>query len=547
MTISRLFHTIRHLMPVQIYGRPIFALKRMFSPAGNPGQLCKLAAELKGRLLLQAAEDLELSFLNKAHRFAPAKMQWIADHFSEKPDKLWVYNLNYFRWLHDGQTEPHSQQNLFLILDWIEKNSSPQAESWEPYPLSRRITEWVRWCREHPDLDEEAAECIRTSIARQCDRLFCDLEYHNQANHLLENLKALFVANAFLAEYEDSITPALENRLEFCIDELVAQIRFQFMPDGAHFERSPMYHVEMLHAIETARAANRKLLELDGISPGLSRKIARLAIVCGDKIPLMRDWLAVMTHPDGKVAQFNDCALKKGIERDWKSMSYLLESSGFFVRRNPEYYFALSCGEPSPPFQPGHSHCDILSYELSLGGRRCIIDTGCGSYQNSEIREECRRTESHNVPMIEHSEQSDIWGSFRIGRRASVTHRSYDSENGMLTVEFIDQFGQKFRREVIFKHDSIKIRDRMSDRRITGNFVSLIQLSPEVRVHLDDRPGIYSFTIGNTEFSISSEARIRPTTSTWYPQFGAPIKTEKLVLSNHQAEAIDYVITWKTT
>ena len=87
----------------------------------------------------------------------------------------------------------------------------------------------------------------------------------------------------------------------------------------------------------------------------------------------------------------------------------------------------------------------------------------------------------------------------------------------------------------------------MSDRRITGNFVSLIQLSPEVRVHLDDRPGIYRFTIGNTEFSISSEARIRPTASTWYPQFGAPIKTEKLVLSNHQAEAIDYVITWKTT
>lgn len=545
MTLSRLFHTIRHLLPVQIYGRPWHTIKRMFSSAGSPGNVCKMAAELKSKLLLQPAETLELSFLNRQHRFKTAEMQWQTGHFAEQPEKLWVYNLNYFGWLHDGQTETHSSQNLYLILDWIERNDSIRGESWEPFPLSKRITEWVRWCREHPALDPEAAECIRTSIASQCDRLWCDLEYHNQANHLLENLKALFVATAYLAEFEDGLDTFWETRLEFCIDELVTQIRLQFLPDGGHFERSPMYHIEMLHAVETARAANRKLLELDGISQGLSRKIARLAMLCGDRVPLMRDWLAVMTHPDGHIAQFNDSAMRKGIMRDWKTMIYLLENSGFFVRHTPEYYFAMSCGDPSPSFQPGHTHCDMLSYELSLGGIRCIIDTGCGSYQNETIREECRRTEAHNVPMIEHAEQSDIWGNFRIGRRARVTHRSYDSENGLLIIEFVDQFGQIFRREVVFSPGTIKIRDRMIGRKITGTFISLIHLAPDTIINADSS-GSNGFSLGSLSFSITTEAKIRILPYTWYPDFGKPVNAEKLVLSNPQAEAIDYVITWKT-
>lgn len=546
MTFSRVFHTIRHLLPVQIYGRPLFALRRMLSSSGNPGRLSQLAAELKTRLLLQPPEKLELRFLNRPHQFKPAEMQWLTGHFSERPEKLWIYNLNYFAWLHDGQTETYSPLNLFLILDWIEKNNSPRAETWEPYPLSRRITEWVRWCREHPALDEDAEDCIVSSITLQCQRLRNDLEYHIQANHLLENLKALFVATVFLAEYEEGVTPESEPLIEFCIDELVEQIRLQIMQDGGHFERSPMYHVEMLHAIEAVRAANRKLLELDGISQNLSRKIARMAMLCGDRIPLMRDWLAVMTHPDGKIALFNDSALKTGINRDWKTMNYLLEHSGFFIRRTPDCYFVLSCGEPSPAFQPGHSHCDILSYELSLNGERCIIDTGCGSYQDTDIRYECRRTEAHNLPMIEHAEQSDIWGTFRIGRRARVTHRSYDSEHGMLVVEFIDQYGQHYRREVIFSQQQIKIRDRLTQRRVTGTFISLIHLAPTALVIPENRPSTSSFSIGKTVLSITTEANLRTASYVWYPGFGKPINAEKIVLSNPQAEAIDYVISWQT-
>jgi hypothetical protein len=307
-----------------------------------------------------------------------------------------------------------------------------------------------------------------------------------------------------------------------------------------------MYHLEMLEALDAVKKANRRLLEFVGKSDKLSRQARTLATLCDDRLPLLRDWLAVMTHPDGKIAQFNDATMCAGISRQGRPMNYLLDNSGFFVRRTDDCYFVLSCGDPSPAFQPGHTHCDIMSFELSLAGLRCIVDTGCGSYQNPQVRQQCRSTVAHNLPMIEHAEQSDIWAQFRIGKRAQVMHRYFDSEHNRLEIEMVDQYNQRYRREVIFDLDSIKIRDRLFDRRVTGTFISLLHLAPQVQVIPGNEPGAYDFAIGKCMFRIATAARLRFDRHIWYPDFGLPVNTEKLIMSNPETEAIDYVISWKT-
>ncbi|NCB38604.1 MAG: hypothetical protein EOM80_07530 [Erysipelotrichia bacterium] len=547
MNLLRIYHTLINLLPVQVYGRLLFFLKRKLLPVGNPGRLCKLAAELKTQLPLDRNATFSLCFLNRACSFGYDKVLWQSGQYYEKPEKLWVYQLNYFDWLFDGQTDCYSLQNLYLILDWIEKNSSSRAESWEPFPLSRRITAWVRWCREHPALPSQAGDCIKDSILCQCDRLWFDLEYHNQANHLFENLQALFVATVFLASRAANLTPLLLRRLEFCALELLKQIELQFFADGGHFERSPMYHREMLESVESVKSACEQLLQSRCSDKILEERITQLKTLCEERVPKMRTWLALLTHPDGMIAQFNDSAQLPGILYEGFNSGMLLEDSGFFVRHASDSYFAMSCGNPSPVFQPGHTHCDILSYEFSLGGRRCVVDTGCGSYQNPQIRGECRQTSAHNLPMIEAAEQSDIWGSFRMGRRAYLLRRAYDADKGLLEVEFTDQYGQQFRREVIFAPGMIKVRDRMSHRRVTGNFVSLLHLSPDVLIQPGNEAGCSNFILGAYKFAISTAARLRIGSYVWYPSFGQPVNAEKIILSNNQSEAIDYVITWKTS
>ena len=546
MNFGRLFHTIRWLKPVQVFGRPWFALKRRLLTAGNPGKLCKLACELKGQLPFDRQNPFELRFLNLVQQFVPAEMKWHSREFPAATEKLWLYNLNYFNWLFDGHLDGQPQLQLYLMLDWIEKNDSSRSETWEPYVVSRRLCNWVMWLQQQNGSADPYNDCILQSISGQCRRLWYDLEYHLQANHLLENLRALFITTVFLVEKAGEFAKDLEQRLEYCAKELVEQIRLQFFADGGHFERSPMYHLEMLDAVEAVRLANRRLLQFAAAGSSLFRQAKILETLCEDKVPLLRDWLAVMTHPDGKIAQFNDATLKAGITRKSGQMNYLLDSSGFFVRRTDDSYFVLSCGEPSPAFQPGHTHCDIMSFELSLAGLRCIVDTGCGSYQSAQIRDECRRTSAHNLPMIEHAEQSDLWAQFRIGKRARVVHRYFDSEHNRFEMEMLDQYGQRYRREIIFGEASIRVRDRMFDRRVTGTFISLLHLAPQVQVVPGNEPGAYDFAVGNCEFRVATSARLRFEGHVWYPDFGLPVKAEKLILSNHETEAIDYVISWKT-
>lgn len=546
MNLTRLFHTIRWLKPVQVYGRLWFAVKRKLLVTGSPGNLSKLACELKSQLPLDRNSPFELRFLNRTQQFVPAEMKWHSREFSGDTEKLWLYHLNYFNWLFDGQLDEMPQLKLFLMLDWIEKNNSSRSETWEPYVVSRRLCNWVMWLQSSNEPGDPYADCILQSVTGQCRRLLIDLEYHIQANHLLENLRALFVATVFLAERQGELSNELETRLTFCAKELISQIRTQFFADGGHFERSPMYHLEMLDAVEAVRLANRRLLQFAEPESRLTKQARILETLCEDKVPLLRDWLAVMTHPDGKIAQFNDATLCAGISRQGRTMNYLLDSSGFFVRRTDDSYFVMSCGEPAPAFQPGHTHCDIMSFELSLNHKRCIVDTGIGSYQNAKIREECRRTSAHNLPLIEHAEQSDIWAQFRIGKRAEVVHSHFDSEHNRFEIEMLDQFNQRFRREVVFAADSIRVRDRMFDRRVTGTFISLLHLAPQVQIVPGNDPGTYGFAIDNTEFKLVTSTRLRVESYIWYPDFGLPVNAEKLILSNHETEAIDYVITWKT-
>ncbi len=133
-----------------------------------------------------------------------------------------------------------------------------------------------------------------------------------------------------------------------------------------------------------------------------------------------------------------------------------------------------------------------------------------------------------------------------MGKRARITNRTFDAENGLLIIELLDQYDQEFKRQVIFANNQIKIRDRMSRRRITGTFCSLIHLHPEIQILPADEKGVIRLSRQNTEFSIRTSANFRTEVHEWYPDFGKSQKTAKLILSNHITEAIDYVISWKT-
>ena len=142
----------------------------------------------------------------------------------------------------------------------------------------------------------------------------------------------------------------------------------------------------------------------------------------------MLGWLENMTHPDGKMAFFNDAAF--GVAPDVKALTDYAErliirpirlplsDSGYIRLENDRALVLFDAAPIGPDYQPGHAHADTLSFELSICGRRAIVNSGTSTYENNADRHYQRSTASHNTVCIDGHDSSEVWSAFRVARRA---------------------------------------------------------------------------------------------------------------------------------
>ena len=196
------------------------------------------------------------------------------------------------------------------------------------------------------------------------------------------------------------------------------------LDDGGHYERSPSYHCQVLG----------DLIDVDGLLEATGHPpVAGLA----EAIERMRTWLGAMLLPDGDVPLFNDGMLV-GQERlallqpaaRTSDRLVVLQPSGYVVMRpGPRLHLVADVGPPCPPDLPGHAHADCLSFELAVDGVRVVVDTGTSTYEAGERRDYERSTRAHNTVEVDGADQSEVWGTFRVARRARPTlHRAVDAD-----------------------------------------------------------------------------------------------------------------------
>ena len=151
-------------------------------------------------------------------------------------EKLWLYNLHYFDDLSSSDSVEREQIHFNFIDKWIEQNIACNGNGWEPYPLSLRLVNWVKWFSRKSDFEQK----YLASMLQQADALSQQLEYHILGNHLFANAKALTFIGCYLTGNE------AERYLDVGLKLLDREIPEQFLADGEHFELSPMYHEILL-------------------------------------------------------------------------------------------------------------------------------------------------------------------------------------------------------------------------------------------------------------------------------------------------------------
>src|SRR5690606_5224257 len=106
----------------------------------------------------------------------------------------------------------------------------------------------------------------------------------------------------------------------------------------------------------------------------------------------------------------------------------LLPASGYARMAAGAAVLLADVAPVGPDHLPGHAHADTLSFELSLNGRRVLVNGGTSTYENDAERLRQRGTASHNTVVVDGHDSSEVWGAFRVARRARVKDVEFGQE-----------------------------------------------------------------------------------------------------------------------
>jgi hypothetical protein len=136
------FHTIRYLRPIQIIGR----FKRYFKYNrinNNPSGAIRASLgswKTPARRSQRMLKKNVFRFLNEIHAITK-----VEDWNNPDWEKLWLYNLHYFDDLTSINAIDRSNLHDSLMNKWIEDNPFGVGNGWEPYTISLRTVNWIKW------------------------------------------------------------------------------------------------------------------------------------------------------------------------------------------------------------------------------------------------------------------------------------------------------------------------------------------------------------------------------------------------------------------
>ena len=385
---------------------------------------------------------------------------------------LWAYNLNYMDWL--------LQENMTFIKgsEWIDRfiKDLPQNRiGLDPYPIALRGINWIKFISLHyEEVNKLQLKRWNDSLYSQYKLLEKKLEYHLLGNHLLEDAYSLFIAAIY---FKDFIMYEKASKL------LLEELKEQVLPDGAHYEQSPMYHCILLDRLldyynfsYNNQRFTRQKQDLSLLRDYCIRMLGHLnSIIYEDKsYPLFNDSaLGIAPEP----TQLFSYAERLGLQ--WRP--FALKESGYRKMSNQKMEAFVDVGNITASYQPGHSHADTFNYELRIKGVPFVVDTGISTYNKTERRQFERGTLAHNTVSVEDKNSSEVWGGFRVGKRAKVKIL-VDEENYVKA--FHDGFGT-----LGIHTRSFRLTDEKFDIK---DWISTSKMAKSI-IHLDSRVHIGSY------------------------------------------------------
>ena len=395
---------------------------------------------------------------------------------SPNGDPEWIFMLNRHEYMNKlliagwlTGDKAYVEKLKWFLLHWIQANpilpegtvttrtidTGIRCMSWQ-YLLLHLLGEGL--------MEEREAAVILASMKEQ----FASMRKRYIGKYTLSNwgvLQTVSICNGYLWFHEYLPSDGTE---DWAWQELERQIGLQVLDDGAHWEQSMMYHMEVLLACMKLLASCRARVRIEN-----RREFWRNTDWLEKAVDRMSRYVLFATGPDhlqiaqcdSDVTDVRDVMVKAavltgdgryrygGYETADLDSTWLLGNAGVtgysaMTARKPErlsleaadaghIYFRSSWEEDSHftymkcgPLGSGHGHADLTHISLHYRGRPILVDSGRYSYVEEEpLRPFLKSAQAHNVCVIDgesHGRPRGSWGYDSFGQ----SFKNYYREQG---------------------------------------------------------------------------------------------------------------------
>ena len=324
-----------------------------------------------------------------------------------------------FTWLRDLRTigtDAARMRARALVADWIAAGSTDPIAT-RPDITGARIAAWLG----HYDFfaasaDDDFRQKLLWRLIGDARVLAAHLPAEEQDERALTALKGLIAASIALPDHANHLARALKF--------LPQEIGRQVLPDGSHIERSPAAHL----------AALRDLIEIRALLQTAGHQVPSALASAIDRLSL---GLRLLRHGDGGLALFNgtrdesnaliDLVLTQAGRAGRAPAS--LPDGGFHRLQAGRTVLIVDAGAPPPAGQDRLSHAGTLSFELSMGRDRLIVNCGAAAPGPTAWTDAARATAAHSTLTIADTSSSELKPG-GLGRRPQKVAVERQEANG---------------------------------------------------------------------------------------------------------------------
>ncbi len=308
------------------------------------------------------------------------------------PSAAWAEALMGFGWLRHLRAADSALARAnarALVDDWIETcGRRPRGPAWTTGVVARRLLSWLSQSPVILDgADRDFYRRFMRSIGRQAGHLAQALPREGDGERRLA--AAIALASVALCT---GASPAVQRRAARLLGEELDQ---QILPDGGHVARNPRTLVDLL----TDLLPLRQLYANQGVEPPRAMLNA---------IDRMMPMLRLFRHGDGSLALFNGMSatpidLLATLLAYGDARAQAIENalhSGYQRLQARSCVVVMDAGAPPPQAMSARAHAGCLSFELSDGPHRIVVNCGAPPPGSEQWRHLARTTAAHSTLIV---------------------------------------------------------------------------------------------------------------------------------------------------